>query len=86
MRLHPTAGAGILENKGPSGGSAGRPVLSRLRDDASRRNTLVVRKLDRLGRSLRDLITMLHDPRPQAVKFHSTRRETDLAQAKPIVS
>ena len=34
-------------------------------------DTLIVWKLDRLGRSLRDLITMLDDLRALDVKFHS---------------
>ena len=34
-------------------------------------DTLVVWKLDRLGRSLRDLITMLDDLRARGAKFHS---------------
>jgi DNA invertase Pin-like site-specific DNA recombinase len=34
-------------------------------------DTLIVWKLDRLGRSLRDLITMLDDLRARGVKFHS---------------
>jgi DNA invertase Pin-like site-specific DNA recombinase len=37
-------------------------------------NTLIVWKLDRLGRSLRDLITMLDDLSSHGVKFHSLHR------------
>jgi DNA invertase Pin-like site-specific DNA recombinase len=36
-------------------------------------------KLDRLGRSLRDLITMLDDLRARGVKFHSLTEANDTA-------
>ena len=36
-------------------------------------------KLDRLGRSLRDLITMLDDLRARGVKFHSLTEAIDTA-------
>jgi DNA invertase Pin-like site-specific DNA recombinase len=36
-------------------------------------------KLDRLGRSLRDLITMLDDLRVRGVKFHSLTEAIDTA-------
>jgi DNA invertase Pin-like site-specific DNA recombinase len=42
-----------------------------------RGDTLTVRKLDRLGRSLRDLITMLDDRRARGVKFHSLTEAID---------
>ena len=38
--------------------------------DAPRRRTLIVWKLDRLVRSLRDLMTMLDDLRARGAKFH----------------
>ncbi len=40
-------------------------------------DTLIVWKLDRLGRSLRDLITMLDDLRARGVKFHSLTEAID---------
>jgi len=39
----------------------------------------IVWKLDRLGRSLRDLITMLDDLRARGVKFHSLTEAIDTA-------
>ena len=42
-------------------------------------DTLIVWKLDRLGRSLRDLITMLDDLRGRGVKFHSLTEAIDTA-------
>ena len=40
-------------------------------------DTLIVWKLDRLGRSLRDLIAMLDDLRARGVKFHSQTEAID---------
>ena len=42
-------------------------------------DTLIVWKLDRLGRSLRDLITMLDLLRARGVKFHSLTEAIDTA-------
>ena len=42
-------------------------------------DTLIVWKLDRLGRSLRDLIAMLDDLRARGVKFHSLTEAIDTA-------
>ena len=39
--------------------------------------TLIVWKLDRLGRSLRDLITMLDDLKQRGVKFRSLTEHID---------
>ena len=48
-------------------------------------DTLIVWKLDRLGRSLRDLITMLDDLKWQGVKFRSLTEHIDIdtPQAAP---
>ncbi len=43
----------------------------------SSQGTLTVWKLDRLGRSLRDLITTLADLRARGVKFHSLTEALD---------
>jgi DNA invertase Pin-like site-specific DNA recombinase len=40
-------------------------------------DTLIVWKLDRLGRSLRDLITMLDDLKQRGVKFRSLTEAID---------
>lgn len=58
----------IFEEKGLSGASVNRPALTRCGD------TLIVWKLDRLGRSLRDLLTMLDDLRARGVKIPFTPR------------
>lgn len=66
----------IYEDKGLTGAHAKRPALLRCLRAIRAGDTLVVWKLDRLGRSLRDLITMLDDLRARAVKFHSLTEAT----------
>jgi DNA invertase Pin-like site-specific DNA recombinase len=68
----------IFENKGLSGASAKRPALSRCLKTLQAGHTLTVWNLDQLGRSLRDLITMLDDRRARGVRFHSLTEAIDL--------
>jgi DNA invertase Pin-like site-specific DNA recombinase len=56
----------IFEDKGQSGAKALRPG-----------DTLIVWKLDRLGRSLRDLIAMLDGLRERGVRFQSLTEAID---------
>jgi DNA invertase Pin-like site-specific DNA recombinase len=56
----------IFEDKGISGASVKSPALSRCLKTLRAGDTLTVWKLDRLGRSLRHLITMLDDLRARA--------------------
>jgi DNA invertase Pin-like site-specific DNA recombinase len=56
-----------------------RPALLRCLKKLEHGDTLIVWKLDRLGRSLRDLITMLDDLRAREVKFHSLTGTIDTA-------
>ena len=51
----------IFNDDGLSGATTKRPALLRCLKKLKRGDTLTVWKLDRLGRSLRDLITMLDD-------------------------
>ena len=69
----------IFEDKGLSGASINRPALSRCLKTLRAGDTLIVWKLDRLGRSLRDLITMLDDLRARRVKFYSLTEAIDTA-------
>jgi DNA invertase Pin-like site-specific DNA recombinase len=62
-----------------SGAMTKRSALLRRLKKLERGDTLIVRKLDRLGRSLRDLITMLGDLRARGVKFHSLTEAIDTA-------
>jgi DNA invertase Pin-like site-specific DNA recombinase len=52
-----------------SGATTKRPALLRCLKKLEHGDTLIVWKLDRLGRSLCDLITMLDDLRARDVKF-----------------
>jgi hypothetical protein len=64
----------VYEDKGLSGAASKRPALARrLRTG----DTLIVWKLVRLGRSLRNPITMLVDLRARGVKSHSLAEAID---------
>jgi len=54
-----------------------RPALTRCLKALQPGDTLVVWKLDRLGRSVRDLITMLDDFKKQGIKFQSLTEAID---------
>jgi DNA invertase Pin-like site-specific DNA recombinase len=69
----------IFKDEGLSGATAKRPALTRCLKKLKKGDTLIVWKLDRLGRSLRDLITMLDDLRGSGVKFHSLTEAIDSA-------
>ena len=51
----------VFKDEGLSGATTKRPALLRCLKKLEHGDTLIVWKLDRLGRSLRDLITMLDD-------------------------
>ena len=67
----------IFKDEGLSGATAKRPALIRCLKALKKGDTLIVWKLDRLGRSLRDLIAMLDDLRARDVKFHSLTEAID---------
>ena len=54
-----------------TGAHVNRPALARCLKALETGDTLIVWKLDRLGRSLRDLIHMLDDFKQRGVKFQS---------------
>ena len=58
----------VFEEKA-SGGRWDRPELHRLLDQLRQGDTLVVWKLDRLSRSLKDLLHILEKMRPPAPAF-----------------
>ena len=60
-----------------SGAMTKRPALLRCLKKLERGDTLTVWKLDRLGRSLRDLIAMLDDLKKRGVKFRSLTEAID---------
>jgi DNA invertase Pin-like site-specific DNA recombinase len=59
----------VFKDEGLSGATTKRPALLRCLKKLKHGDTLTVWKMDRLGRSLRDLIAMLDDLRAQGVKF-----------------
>jgi DNA invertase Pin-like site-specific DNA recombinase len=71
----------IFKDNGLSGATTKRPALRRCLNKLEQGDTLVVWKLDRLGRSLRDLIVMLDDLKDRGVKFHSLTEAIDTTTA-----
>lgn len=67
----------IFTDDGLSGVTTKRPSLLRCLKALKRGDTLTVWKLDRLGRSLRDLIAMLDDLKERGVKFQSLTESID---------
>ena len=57
-------------DEGLSGAVAKRPALSRCLKALQPGNTLTVWKLDRLGRSVRDLLNVLHELQGRGVEFY----------------
>src|SRR5271167_1780860 len=60
-----------------TGAHVNRPALARCLKKLESGDTLIVWKLDRLGRSLRDLINMLDGFKQQGVKFRSLTEAID---------
>lgn len=75
--LKKAGAAKVFTDDGISGATTKRPALLRCLKTLKRGDTLTVWKLDRLGRSLRDLIAMLDDLRERGVKFHSLTEHID---------
>ena len=67
----------IFTDEGLSGATSKRPALRRCLKTLDRGDSLTVWKLDRLGRSLRDLITMLDDLKQRGVKFRGLTEAID---------
>jgi DNA invertase Pin-like site-specific DNA recombinase len=60
-----------------AGATTKRPQLTRCLKTLRAGDTLIIWKLDRLGRSLRDLITTLDDLRDRGVHIHSLTENID---------
>lgn len=67
----------VFKDEGISGATTKRPALLRCLKTLEAGDTLIVWKLDRLGRSLRDLIAMLDDLRARGVRFQSLTEAID---------
>ena len=76
----------IFKDEGISGSTAQRPALLRCLKTLRAGDTLIVWKLDRLGRSLRDLIHMLDELKHRGVKFRSLTEaiDTDTATGRAM--
>jgi DNA invertase Pin-like site-specific DNA recombinase len=64
-----------------SGGRWDRPVLHRLLDQLRKGDVLVVWKLDRLSRSLRDVLTIIEQLAEAGAGFHSLTEAIDTTTA-----
>ncbi|MGH8067700.1 MAG: recombinase family protein [Candidatus Entotheonellia bacterium] len=71
----------VFKDEGISGPTTKCPALTRCLKTLRQGDTLIVWKLDRLGRSLRDLITMLDELRTQREKFRSVTEAIDTETA-----
>jgi len=67
----------VFTDEGISGASAQRPALLRCLKALQAGDTLIVWKLDRLVRNLRDLIRMLDELKHRGVKFRSLTEAID---------
>ena len=67
----------VFKDDGLSGATTDRPALRRCLKKLEPGDSLIVWKLDRLGRSLRDLITMLDELKRRKVKFRSLTEHID---------
>jgi DNA invertase Pin-like site-specific DNA recombinase len=67
----------IFKDDGLSGATTKRPALLRCLKKLEPGDTLIAWKLDRLGRSLADLIRMLDDFKKRGVKFRSLTEAID---------
>jgi DNA invertase Pin-like site-specific DNA recombinase len=67
----------IFLDEGVSGAKASRPQLDRCLDYLRPGDVLVVTKLDRLGRSVRNLITLADSLREQGVDLVATQQQID---------
>jgi DNA invertase Pin-like site-specific DNA recombinase len=67
----------VFKEDGLSVATTKRPALLRCLKKLEHGDTLIVWKLDRLGRSLRDLIVMLDDLKKRGVKFQSLTEAID---------
>ena len=67
----------VFKDEGISGATTKRPALQRCLKALQAGDILIVWKLDRLGRSLRDLIHMLDELRERGVRFRSLTEAID---------
>ena len=80
------AGCGVIYEEAASGKSAVRPELEQCRKALRSSDTLVVWRLDRLGRSLPDLVQIVADLERSGISFESLSEkiETNSAAGKLV--
>src|SRR3546814_14702846 len=81
------AGCGVIYEEAASGKNTARPELEQCRKALRAGDTLVVWRLDRLGRSLPDLVQIVADLEQHSVGFESLTEkiETGSAAGKLVV-
>jgi DNA invertase Pin-like site-specific DNA recombinase len=77
--LKNAGGMTVFEDDGLSGATTKRPALQRCVKKLEHGDTLIVWKLDRLGRSLHDPMAMLDDLKHRSVKFYFLTEAIDTA-------
>ncbi|GLR22083.1 MULTISPECIES: recombinase family protein [Alphaproteobacteria] len=88
MQLNALAGAGcerIFTDHGLSGASRTRPGLMQARDSLAAGDTLVIWRLDRLGRSLSHLIEVVAELGRREIGLYSISESIDTASAGGIL-
>lgn len=75
------AGCGLIYEEAASGKSAARPELEQCRKALRVGDTLVVWRLDRLGRSLPDLVHIVNDLEQRGVGFESLTEKIETGSA-----
>jgi DNA invertase Pin-like site-specific DNA recombinase len=78
----------IFRDRGVSGAKADRPGLDKALEHVRKKDTLVIWKLDRLGRSLSHLLSIVEDLRERGVNFASVQDgfDTSTASGKMVFS
>ena len=78
----------IYSDRGVSGAKAERPELEKALDQIRKRDTLVIWKLDRLGRSLSDLLSIVEYLKERGAHFLSIQDgfDTSTASGKMVFS
>lgn len=78
----------IFSDQGVSGAKAERPGLDKALDQIRKKDVLVIWKLDRLGRSLKHLLSIIEDLRDRGAHFASIQDgfDTSTASGKMVFS
>jgi DNA invertase Pin-like site-specific DNA recombinase len=77
IALLKTAGCQEVYSEIISGSSSTRPELTKLLSKIQTGDTLVITAVDRLGRSLKDLIDIISDLKERSINFQSLKEQMD---------